>query len=85
MNLGVKFLLLVRQDEHLNVRVGSTSRIHGEEVRSLKDAHCQLWREERARLGSKVTGLEFKINLSRLSNLERISVICDTYSMYTLT
>lgn len=42
MNLCVKLLLLVREDEDLHVRVGGAAAVHGEKISGLQDSHSQL-------------------------------------------
>lgn len=44
VNLCVKLLLLVREDEDLDVRVRGATAVHGEEVSCLQDSHSQLGR-----------------------------------------
>lgn len=44
VNLCVKLLLLVREDEDLDVRVRGAAAVHGEEVSCLQDSHSQLGR-----------------------------------------
>lgn len=42
VHFGVKLLLLLRQELDFNVRIRGAARVHGHEVRSLKDANCEL-------------------------------------------
>lgn len=46
VHFGVKLLLLVRQEQDFNVRIRGAARVHGHQVRSLKDANCELWAQE---------------------------------------
>ena len=42
MDLGVKLLLLVGEDEDLDVRVGRSAAVHREKVGGLEDSHGEL-------------------------------------------
>lgn len=42
MNLCVKLLLFVGEDEHLDVGVGRATAVHGEEISCLQDSYSQL-------------------------------------------
>lgn len=42
VHFGVKLLFLVGQEQHFDVGIGCTARIHGQEVSSLEDANCEL-------------------------------------------
>lgn len=49
VDLRVKLLLLVREDEDLHVRVRGATAVHGEKIGGLQDSHSQLGREKEGR------------------------------------
>lgn len=55
VNLRVKLLLLVREDEDLHVRVRGAAAVHGEKIGSLQDSHGQLERERRRSFENHLT------------------------------
>lgn len=44
MHFGVILLLLVREKQDFHVRIRGATGVHGNEVRGLKDANCELLR-----------------------------------------
>lgn len=56
VNLRVKLLLLVREDEDLHVRVRGAAAVHGEKIGGLQDSHGQLGRERRESFENHLTG-----------------------------
>lgn len=42
MDLGVKLMLLVWEDENLNVGIGGSTTIHGDQVCCLQDTNREL-------------------------------------------
>lgn len=46
MNLCVKLLLFIREDEDFDIGVRGATAVHGEEISRLQDSHSQLGRWE---------------------------------------